>query len=83
MDGGAVSRAVARLEEDGFVKTVAGRFVGRTKPYELTEEGRDLYIAMRDVAMARENQLLGALSADERLELITLMRKVMTRIGDL
>ena len=83
MDGGAVSRAVARLEEDGFIQKVAGRFVGRTKPYELTEEGRDLYVAMRDVALARENQLLGALSADERLQLITLMRKVMTRMGDL
>src|SRR6201996_3070402 len=83
MDGGAVSRAVARLEEDGFVRKVAGRFVGRTKPYEMTDEGRDLYVAMRDVALARENDLLGALSAEERAQLIELMRKVMARIGDL
>src|ERR1700761_8977203 len=74
---------VISMEEGGFVRKVAGRFVGRTKPYEMTDEGRDLYVAMRDVALARENELLGALSAEERAQLIELMRKVMARIGDL
>jgi DNA-binding MarR family transcriptional regulator len=83
MDGGAVSRAVARLEQDGFIARAPGRFVGRTKPYQLTGEGRDLYQALRDLALAREDQLLGALSADERRQLIALMRKVMSGIGDL
>ena len=83
MDAAAVSRSVARLEQDGFIAKVAGRFIGRTKPYELTGEGRDLYAALRDVALEREDRLLGALSPDERLTLIQLMRKVMTRIGDL
>ena len=83
MDGAAVSRAVARLEQDGFIARAPGRFVGRTKPYALTEEGRDLYAALREVALAREDQLLGALTPDERRTLIELMRKVMSRIGDL
>jgi DNA-binding MarR family transcriptional regulator len=83
MDAAAVSRAVAKLEQDDFIKRVPGRFVGRTKPYELTEEGRDLYAALREVALAREDQLLGALSAEERRTLIELMRKVMSRIDDL
>lgn len=83
MDGGAVSRAVARLEQDGFIARAPGRFIGRTKPYQLTDEGRDLYAALRDLALAREDQLLGALSGDERRQLIALMRKVMSRIGDL
>jgi DNA-binding MarR family transcriptional regulator len=83
MDAAAVSRAVARLEQDGFIAKVKGRFVGRTKPFELTDEGRDLYAALREVALARESQLLGALSADERTQLIGLMRKVMSRIGEL
>jgi DNA-binding MarR family transcriptional regulator len=83
MDAAAVSRAVARLERDGFIAKVEGRFIGRTKPYELTGEGRDLYDALREVALAREDRLLGALSPEERKTLIELMRKVMTRIGDL
>jgi DNA-binding MarR family transcriptional regulator len=83
MDAAAVSRSVAKLEQDGFIAKVQGRFIGRTKPYELTGEGRDLYDALREVALAREDRLLGALSAQERQTLIQLMRKVMTRIGDL
>ena len=83
MDAAAVSRSVAKLDKDGYVRPVQGRFVGRTKPYELTDKGRDLYAQLRDVALAREDQLLGALSTDERLQLMMLMRKVMTRIGDL
>ena len=83
MDAAAVSRSVVKLEKDGFIKRSQGRFVGRTKPYELTDTGRDLYAQLRDVALARENQLLDALTTDERQTLMTLMRKVMTRIGDL
>ena len=83
MDAAAVSRSVAKLEQDGFIAKVAGRFVGRTKPYELTEDGRDLYAALREVALAREDVLLGALGPEERQTLIALMRKVMSRIGDL
>jgi DNA-binding MarR family transcriptional regulator len=83
MDAAAVCRSVAKLEQDSFVAPVRGRFVGRTKPYELTDKGRNLYAAMREIALAREDQLLGALSADERRVLIELMRKVMTRIGEL
>ena len=83
MDAAAVSRSTAKLDKEGFIKPVQGRFVGRTKPYELTDKGRGLYAELRDVAVARENQLLAALSAEERRQLIALMRKVMTRIGDL
>ncbi len=83
MDAAAVSRSAAKLEADGFIEPVQGRFIGRTKPFELTAKGHELYAAMREVALARENQLLGALDADERLQLIALMRKVMSRIGDL
>src|SRR5665213_567939 len=81
MDAAAVSRAVARLEQDGFIVRVQGRFVGRTKPYQLTDEGRDLYAALREVALAREDQLLSALTPDERRTLIGLMRKVISRIS--
>ena len=83
MDASAVSRSVTKLEKDGFVKPVKGKFAGRTKPYELTDKGRALYSEVRSVALGREDRLLGALSAEERRTLIELMRKVMDRIGDL
>ena len=83
MDAAAVSRSVTKLESEGFIARAPGRFVGRTKPYELTDAGRELYAQLREVALAREDLLLGALTTDERRTLMTLMRKVMTRIGDL
>ena len=83
MDAAAVSRSVTKLDCQGLVEQVPGRFVGRTKPYRLTDKGRELYAALREVALARENELLGALSAAERQTLIQLMRKVMSRIEDL
>ena len=83
MDAAAVSRSVTKLESEGFIARSPGRFVGRTKPYELTGAGRALYAQLREVALAREDLLLGALTTDERRTLMTLMRKVMTRIGDL
>ncbi len=83
MDAAAVSRSVGKLEERGLIAPVQGRFVGRTKPYEITDKGRDLYAQLREIALAREDQLLAALTEEERRLLIELMRKVMTRIGDL
>lgn len=83
MNAALVCRSVAKLEQDGFIKPAQGRFIGRTKPYELTDQGSDLYAALREIALARENQLLGALSAEERGLLIELMRKVKSRIGEL
>ena len=78
-----MSRSVGKLEERGLIAPVQGRFVGRTKPYEITDKGRDLYAQLREIALAREDQLLAALTEEERRLLIELMRKVMTRIGDL
>ena len=83
MDASAVSRSVTKLAKDGFVKPVKGKFSGRTKPYELTDKGRALYAQVRQVALGRENLLLGALTAEERRTLVKLMRKVMDRMGDL
>jgi len=83
MDASAVSRAVTTLAKKGFVKPVQGKFAGRTKPYELTEKGRELYVGIQQVALRREDLLLSALSDDERRTLIELMRKVMKGLGDI
>jgi DNA-binding MarR family transcriptional regulator len=83
MDPAAVSRSVAKLLAAAMVRPVEGKFKGRTKPFELTGEGRKLYAKVRRAALAQENTLLGGLSATERRTLLELMRKVHSRLDRL
>ena len=83
MDASAVSRSMAKLEKNGFVRPIKGKFAGRTKPYELTASGIALHAKVSDVALRREQLLLEDLTGDERAELLRLMRKVMPRLKDL
>lgn len=83
MDAGAVSRSMARLAKEGLVEPLNGRFAGRTKPYQLTEKGHDLYERLLGIALERENMLLGELSETERQMLLQLMQKVMKQIDNL
>ena len=64
----ALSEAVTKLEKDGFVKPVKGKFAGRTKPYELTDKGRALYSEVRSVALGREDLAREALSRRAALQ---------------
>ena len=80
MDAGAVSRSVSKLAQDGYLARVHGKFTGRTRPLELTATGRKLYASVQRVALRREEALLAALTAEERLKLIELLRKVWSRI---
>lgn len=83
MDAGAVSRAVNNLEEKGYVRKVDGRFAGRTKPYELTDEGVRIHAAIREIALERENVLLADLGAKDRKDLLRIMRKILRNIDEL
>lgn len=83
MDASAVSRSISRLETNKLIRPVKGKFAGRTKPYEITDDGSVLYARMRDVARERESRLLAALTPGERQQLIAMMRKLMERLGDL
>ena len=83
MDAGAVSRSMARLAAGGFVEPLRGRFIGRTKPYKLTEKGHDLYVRLLKSALDREKILLSGLTDAERQQIIKLMRKVMKKIDKL
>ena len=83
MDAGAVSRSIARLVAAGYVNAVPGKFVGRTKPYRLTEKGRELYAKLVEIALNREERLLALLNTDERDTLLILMRKIVDRLETL
>ena len=83
MDAGAVSRAMARLQELGLVQPVVGKFQGRTKPFEITAKGLDLYAEMQATALEREQRLLDGFSQDEREELLRLGRKMLANLSTL
>jgi len=80
MDASAVSRSAAKLEDAGHISPVPGKYTGRTKPYALTATGIALYAEVRKLALAREDLLLGGLTAAERRSLLELMRKVHRRL---
>ena len=83
MDASAVSRSLAKLEQEGLVSAVKGKFAGRTKPFELTTKGHRLYSQIRERALAREDALLAGLTGAQREVLLELMGKVMARLGDI
>ncbi len=83
MDTGAVSRAVTQLDKDGYIQKVEGRFPGRTRPYTLTQAGKQLHARIMKIALKREAQLLAGLSAREQQELLRLMQKVLQNLDRL
>ncbi len=83
MDPAAVTRALTQLQEKGCVEPVAGRFIGRTKPFALTEKGMSLYADMRRVAQDHEAVLLQDLTESEREELLRLLRLLHGRLPEL
>jgi len=83
MDPAAVTRAMGQLQQKGCVMPVAGRFVGRTKPFALTGKGEELYEAIRRIAVEREAILLQDLTARERDELLRMLRILHGRLGEL
>jgi DNA-binding MarR family transcriptional regulator len=83
MDPAAVTRALTQLQEKGCAEPVVGRFVGRTKPFALTEKGVALYAGMRRVALEREAVLLQDLTENDRKELLRLLRLLHGRLAEL
>ncbi|MEH3105768.1 MAG: MarR family winged helix-turn-helix transcriptional regulator [Sphingomonas fennica] len=83
MDPGAVSRAMRDLESKGYVVPVQGRFVGRNKPYEMTDAGVALFDRLRVTATARADRLLDGLTRDEQQTLLTLLQRVHANLAKL
>jgi DNA-binding MarR family transcriptional regulator len=82
-DPAAISRGIRNLESRALVVPVNGRFPGRTKPYELTPGGQEMFKTVEKVTLAREQILLQDLSAEEREQLLVLLRKLHGRLSDL
>ncbi len=65
MDKMTVSRAVASLEQKGFVKRAADPVDKRVSSLALSDEGRALFDRVAALALAFEDDLLAALAPDE------------------
>lgn len=76
VDAAAISRAVSNLLKLGMIERVSGKFVGRTKPYRMTDLGVDAFEKAREVAMRRQAAMLMPLQDSEKAELLRLLKKI-------
>jgi DNA-binding MarR family transcriptional regulator len=77
MDKAAVSRGVRPLEQRGLIQTRPNEVDPRRKEMALTPEGRKLHDKIAALALARQEQLLCELKADERRVLLDILRRVL------
>ena len=76
MDKVAVSRAVASLIEAGRVEREVNEQDRRRAVLRLTPAGQQIYAEVVPLALAHERALLAPLSADERTQLDSLLRRI-------
>lgn len=75
-DKGVISRSVNSLENKGYVRTALAPNSNRLRLINLTHAGWRLYRELLVLARERETRLLDGLSADDRIELMRLLRIV-------
>lgn len=76
MDRGGCSRAVAALEERGFVERVRNAADRRRSPVRLTATGRRLAGKLAEFARASADELLSVLSTEERERLTECLNRL-------
>jgi DNA-binding MarR family transcriptional regulator len=80
LSAGGVSQRLERLEQAGFVERTTNTEDRRSVAVRLTDTGRRALDGLIHEYMAHEDQLLGALSADERTQLAVLLGRLHTSI---
>ena len=76
MDKISVSRAASALTVRGLVAAIDNPDDGRSHILTLTPDGHALYAQILPLAMETEAQLLASLSAEERMTLDALLRRI-------
>jgi DNA-binding MarR family transcriptional regulator len=79
IDKGRVSRAVANLVRRGLLVREPDAFDARRTMLRLSQKGRSVYRRVVPLAVARERELLAALTGTERRELERLLAKLHAR----
>lgn len=77
MDKVAVSRAVGRLLESGFIERHDNDADRRAKHLYLSEEGRSVFDAIVPAALEYERRLLSVLDEDERRTLDRILARLL------
>ena len=80
LSAGGVSQRLERLEQAGFVERTTNTEDRRSVAVRLTDAGRRALDELIHEYMAHEDQLLAALSADERTQLAVLLGRLHTSI---
>ncbi len=77
-----VAGVVCRLEEKGFVTTAAGDEDRRLTIVELSEQSMRLFAGMEKGRLDMERQMFQGISAEEKEELLRLLRKVRNNLRE-
>lgn len=81
MDKSQVSRSFKAMQAKGLIRVEPDARDGRLRIASITAAGRELHDRIYDLALERERALLSALSAEERAQLLGLLRKVHDSLG--
>lgn len=76
MDKASVSRCFKSMKGGGLIRIRLDESDGRARVAVLTDKGRALHVAIREVALERERALLDVLSKHEAESLLTLLQRV-------
>ena len=82
LDGGYLSRILARFDADGIIRRKPSRADGRRSSLELTAAGRRTFTPLRRAAREQVNQLIAPLDGAQRVEMLRALTTVRTLLGD-
>ena len=83
LDKATASRAVARLEDHGFLAKRINPSDRRLVELSLTRKGRRLFKEIEPLALAFEAELVGSLSAEDVAQLHSLIARLDSRLDEL
>ncbi|GAA0414553.1 MarR family transcriptional regulator [Acrocarpospora corrugata] len=82
LDGGYLSRVLARLEGDGLIERERSAADARRQVVALTAHGRDTYARLDESSDAEVGALLDALTEEDRARLVASMATIRTILGE-
>lgn len=82
-DKGWVSRSVTQLDRNGLVERTVDRQDSRRYRLTLTRRGRAIFDKAAEGALARQEQLIGSLPADERAFLMEQLQSLIAQARQL
>lgn len=83
MDKAAIGRSIQALKAKGLVDLAPNENDGRSWLVSLTNEGWAMYDRILEVALAREQELVGDLSRDELRLLISLLDRLRKNLNNM